>query len=310
MACTRANPLTKKELTHDGPAKPAWMKIRFKAPSKRYERVLAAARNLQLATVCQEAMCPNMNECWGGGTATFMIMGDTCTRACRFCNVNHGKPGPLDSAEPEKLADAIQKLELDYVVLTSVDRDDLPDLGAQHFAECVRILKKKNPKLLIEILTPDFCGKDELIQKVIDAAPDVFGHNIETVMRLQKMARDFRANYSQSLHVLEYVKKSAPKIYTKSGIMVGLGEAPAEVIKTMRDLRKAGVDLLTIGQYLRPSAWNLKIVEYVTPEQFAVYKEEGIKMGFKYVASGPFVRSSYRAGELFIKNVIKKDGTN
>ncbi|MEK9132978.1 MAG: lipoyl synthase [Patescibacteria group bacterium] len=290
--------------------KPRWMKLRFKEPSARYKKVREMSSKLSLATVCQEAMCPNINECWGTGTATFMIMGDTCTRACRFCNVNHGKPGSLDKAEPEKLADAIQKLGLDYVVLTSVDRDDLPDSGAGHFAECIRVLKEKNPKLLIEILTPDFCGKDELIQKVLDAAPTVFGHNIETVMRLQKVARDFRANYSQSLHVLDYVKKSTPEIYTKSGIMVGLGEEPTEVIKTMRDLRKVGVDFLTIGQYLRPSAWNLKIVEYVTPEQFEVYEEEGLKMGFKYVAAGSFVRSSYRAGELFIKNVIQKHGTD
>ncbi|MEK7172307.1 MAG: lipoyl synthase, partial [Patescibacteria group bacterium] len=273
--------------------KPAWLKIRCTPPNSRYLKVRGRAHDLKLATVCESAMCPNIGECWGSGTATFMIMGDTCTRACRFCNVNHGRPKPLDIEEPRKLADAISALGIDYAVITSVDRDDLEDFGSEHFAECIKALRKKCPKIIIEVLTPDFKGMEKDIQKVVDARPNVFGHNIETVKRLQKSVRDMRANYGQSLAVLDYVKKSAPKIYTKSSIMVGLGETSEEVLEAMRDLRKVNVDFLTIGQYLRPKEWNLPVVEYVKPEQFEWYRCEGEKMGFKYVASGPFVRSSY-----------------
>lgn len=281
--------------------KPAWLKIRCPPPNSRYLKVRGQAHGLKIATVCQSAMCPNIGTCWGSGTATFMIMGDTCTRACRFCNVNHGRPKALDTEEPQKLAGAISALNLDYAVITSVDRDDLPDSGAGHFAECIKALRQKAPKIIIEVLTPDFRGVEADIKKVVDARPNVFGHNIETVHRLQKPVRDMRANYEQSLAVLEYVKIVAPKIYTKSSIMAGLGETPEEVLETMRDLRGVGVDFLTIGQYLRPKEWNLPVVEYVTPEQFERYRREGEKMRFKYVASGPFVRSSYRAGELFKK---------
>jgi lipoic acid synthetase len=213
--------------------------------------------------------------------------------------VNHGRPGKLDEQEPKNLADTIEKMGLDYAVITSVDRDDLPDLGAAHFAKCIEVLRARLPALLIELLAPDFQGKHELIKRVVESGARVFGHNLETVKRLQKSVRDHRANYQQSLDVLEYVKKIAPKIYTKSGLMVGLGETPAEVASAMRDLRSKAVDFLTIGQYLRPTAWNLKVVKYVTPAQFKKYEEIGLKMGFKYVASGPFVRSSYRAGELY-----------
>ncbi len=281
--------------------KPAWLKIRCTPPNSRYLKVRGRAHDLKLATVCESAMCPNIGECWGSGTATFMIMGDTCTRACRFCDVNHGRPKPLDIEEPRKLADAISALGIDYAVITSVDRDDLEDFGSEHFAECIKALRKKCPKIIIEVLTPDFKGMEKDIQKVVDARPNVFGHNIETVKRLQKSVRDMRANYGQSLAVLDYVKKSAPKIYTKSSIMVGLGETSEEVLEAMRDLRKVNVDFLTIGQYLRPKEWNLPVVEYVKPEQFEWYRCEGEKMGFKYVASGPFVRSSYNAGKLFKK---------
>lgn len=302
MPTKRVNPTSNIQIVKGAIKKPDWMKIQYRAPTVRYKKIKEMSAGLKLATVCEEAMCPNINECWGCGTATFMIMGNTCTRACRFCNVNHAKPKPLDPDEPEKLKDAIGKLGLDYVVITSVDRDDLPDLGAGHFAKCIKILRKNFPKLTIEVLTPDFQGKENLIKKVVDAGPHVFGHNIETVERLQKSVRDFRANYAQSLTVLKYVKEIAPQIKTKSSIMVGLGETPEEVIATMHGLREVGTDFLTIGQYLRPSAWNLKVVEYVTPGQFEMYRAEGLKMGFTYVAAGPFVRSSYRAGELFIQN--------
>lgn len=283
--------------------KPEWLRIRACPPNKKYLSVRGRAHDLRLATVCESAMCPNIGECWGSGTATFMIMGDTCTRACRFCNVNHGRPRPLDAEEPEKLADAIFAFEIDYAVITSVDRDDLPDSGSEHFAECIKALRKKCPKIIIEVLAPDFKGREADIKKVVSVGPHVFGHNIETVRRLQKPVRDIRANYEQSLAVLRYIKKSAPKIYTKSSIMVGLGETKDEVLETMRDLRKVDVDFLTIGQYLRPKEWNLPVVEYIKPDQFEQYRKHGEEMGFKYVASGPFVRSSYRAGELYKKYV-------
>lgn len=301
MAC---NALTKIQLVSGDAKKPAWMKLKIATPNLRYKKIRFLSEKLHLATVCASAMCPNISECWGCGTATFMIMGGICTRACRFCNVNHGKPGPLDAGEPEKLAQAIKTLALDYAVITSVDRDDLPDAGAEHFTACIKALRKVCPKLIIEVLTPDFCGVKENIEKVVRAGAHVFGHNIETVKRLQKSVRDFRANYEQSLFVLEYATKIAPKIYTKSSIMVGLGEKPEEVMQAMKDLRKVGVDFLTIGQYLRPTAWNLKVAEYITPEQFEWYHKEGLKLGFKYVAAGPFVRSSYKAGK-FYKNLCK-----
>lgn len=281
--------------------KPSFLKIKACSREKAhvYERIRETASRLEIATVCAEAMCPNITECWGGGTATFMIMGDVCARACRFCNVKHGKPQPLDPTEPRKLADAIESLGVNYAVITSVDRDDLPDLGSSHFAECVAKVRARLPRLTIEILVPDFQGKEKLIKKVAQSGARVFGHNIETVERLQGAARDFRAGYKQSLKVLAYAKKFAPEIRTKSSIMVGLGEYPEEVIKTMQDLRACGVDFLTIGQYLRPTAWNLPVVEYITPAQFKKYQNIGLELGFKYVASGPFVRSSYKAGELY-----------
>ncbi|MBP9718615.1 lipoyl synthase [Candidatus Gracilibacteria bacterium] len=289
-------------------AKPDWLKAKVALPNARFKNIQGVVKDLKLSTVCQEAQCPNIAECWGGGTATFMLMGDTCTRACKFCNVNHGKPQLLDPEEPKHLAEAIAKLKLDYAVITCVDRDDVPDGGASHFASCITYLKQAQPELLIEILVSDFQGKHQDTQKVIDAQPHVYGHNIETVERLQKSVRDHRANYKQSLGVLEYVKKStagSQKMYTKSAIMVGLGETPEEVIQTMKDLRTIDVDFLTIGQYLRPSAWNLPVKEYVPPDQYKEYERIGKELGFIYVAAGPFVRSSYRAGELFIKNVLK-----
>lgn len=306
----RTNAATIIQLVPGDTKKPDWLKVAVKLPNERYRKIQATARELKLATVCEEAMCPNIGECWGGGTATFMLMGDTCTRACKFCNVNHGKPEALDPNEPKNLAEAIGKLGLDYTVITCVDRDDVPDGGAAHFAECISHLRANYPQVKVEVLTSDFQGKQADIKKVIDARPHVYAHNIETVARLQKSVRDFRANYKQSLGVLEYVKRVAPgkngvpKMYTKSSIMVGLGEKPEEVIEAMRDLRAIDVDFLTIGQYLRPTAWNLKVTEYVAPEQFAYYEKKGLELGFKYVAAGPYVRSSYKAGELFIKSVL------
>lgn len=284
--------------------KPDWLKIKASVPNERYLKIRGLVHGAKLATVCEEAMCPNIGECWGGGTATFMLMGDTCTRACRFCNVNHGAPQALDPDEPQKLGHAIGQLGLDYAVITCVDRDDLPDGGAAHFASCINYLRTHSPELKVEVLTSDFQGKHEDIKKVIDAKPHVYAHNIETVERLQSRVRDRRANYEQSLGVLKYVKEVAPNMYTKSSIMVGLGEKPEEVEATMKDLRAIEVDFLTIGQYLRPTAWNLKVTEYVPPEQFRWYEKKGLAFGFKYVAAGPYVRSSYKAGELFIKNYV------
>ncbi len=302
----KANADTMIHLVPGSLKKPDWLKMKVGLPNEKFSKIHAMAKELNLATVCQSAHCPNVAECWSGGTATFMLMGDTCTRACKFCNVKHGKPDALDPNEPQNLADAIGKMGVDYAVITCVDRDDVPDGGSGHFAACISHLRKTYPEVKVEVLTSDFQGNKADVQKVIDAAPHVFAHNIETVARLQKSVRDHRANYEQSMSVLKYVKEVQPTMYTKSSIIVGLGEKPEEVLQTMRDLRAVGVDFLTLGQYLRPSKWNLPVSEYVPLEQYTRYEEEGKKMGFKYVAAGPFVRSSYKAGELFIKNVLEK----
>jgi lipoyl synthase len=286
-------------------SKPDWLKIR--PPTEHFSAIKQLVWNSKVATVCQEAHCPNMSECWSGGTATFMVMGDTCTRACKFCAIKTAFPAPpLNPDEPKNLAKAIADMKIDYAVVTSVDRDDLKDQGSGHFAECIREIREKAPHVLIEVLIPDFRGKDELIDKIIKAKPDVIAHNIETVKSLQKKVRDPRANYEQSFHVLDYVKKSDPSIYTKSSIMLGLGETDDEVIEAMQDLKKIGVSIVTFGQYLRPSNWHLPVIEYVHPDKFAFFKSKGEEMGFAFVASGPFVRSSYKAGELFIKNILAK----
>ena len=279
--------------------KPAWLKIR--PPKERFHDVKKIVSFYGLNTVCQEAHCPNMSECWTGGTATFMIMGDTCTRGCRFCAVNTGRPDDLDPLEPKKLAAAIKQMKmLDYVVLTSVDRDDLEDEGASHFAACVEEIKKGDT--MVEVLTPDFSGREELIKIVVDAGPDVFAHNVETVERLQNI-RDFRAGYEQSIDVLKIAKRLNPEVYTKSSLMLGLGEKDDEVIQTMEDLKEADVDIITFGQYLKPKTKRLKVEKFVTPEKFKYFKKVAQDMGFLYCASGPFIRSSYRAGELFLKNL-------
>lgn len=268
-----------------------------------YVRIKGLLRDMGLHTVCEEAQCPNVGECWGSGTATFMLMGDVCTRGCRFCAVGTAREGlPLDPEEPAKLAHAIAQLGLDYVVVTSVDRDDLPDQGAGHFAACIRELRARAPGLLVEVLIPDFQGRRDLVEHVATAGPHVLAHNVETVERLTPSVRDARASYRQSLDVLRMAKEMHARLVTKSSIMVGLGEMEEEVVQAMRDLRAAGAEVLTIGQYLRPSSWHIAVDAYVPPETFARYRETGLGMGFAYVASGPLVRSSYRAGELFLKS--------
>lgn len=284
--------------------KPKWLKIRPPKNPEQYDQIRKDLKKLGLATVCQEAHCPNMGECWSGGTATFMIMGDTCTRACRFCSVKTGMPEDLDPLEPSKIGFAVKKMGLDYVVITTVNRDELEDYGANHFAEVIRTVRKMNPDTLIEVLIQDFRGREDLIDIIIDAKPEVIAHNVETVPRLQRKIRDIRANYEQSKEVLRYIREKAPEIYTKSALMVGLGETDQEVVNTLEDLNKAGVQMMTIGQYLRPSQKHLKVEDYIPPERFEWYKDKGKEIGYLYVAAGPFVRSSYKAGELFIKNVI------
>lgn len=262
-----------------------------------------------LLLVCEEARCPNIGECWGGGkdktaTATIMIMGDTCTRGCRFCSVKTSrKPPPLDPEEPEKVSSAIAKWGLDYVVLTSVDRDDLEDQGSNHFREVIQKLKEKKPDLLVEALTPDFQGNEELIQNVATSGLDVFAHNVETVKRLTSKVRDRRANYDQSLAVLKYAKNVGNCI-TKTSLMLGLGETEEDLMETLHDLRAIDVDVVTFGQYLQPTRKHLPVKKYITPEEFDEWKIKADNMGFKYVASGPLVRSSYKAGEFFLKNLL------
>jgi len=289
--------------------KPQWLRIRPPVYPENFKKIKETLEKYNLHTVCEEAHCPNISECWSGGTATFMILGDKCTRGCKFCAVESGWPSKqIDKYEPLKLALAIKEWNLDYVVITSVDRDDLEDQGSEHFANCIREVRKQIPNVIIEILIPDFRGDIECIKKVVDAKSEVIAHNIETVKRLQSVVRDRRANYEQSLFVLKSIKELDPNIFTKSSIIVGFGETEEEVIETMRDLRNIGVDFLTIGQYLRPSSWHIQVSEYVSPGKFEFYKKRGEELGFKYVAAGPFVRSSYRAGELFIKSVIKNNG--
>ncbi|UCF80931.1 MAG: lipoyl synthase [Acidobacteriota bacterium] len=280
-------------------SKPAWLKVR--PPSgERYFELKRRLRGLRLATVCEEAHCPNASECWGGGTATFMLMGDTCTRGCRFCAVTSGRTAVLDPKEPDRVAEAVAEMELRYAVITSVNRDDLPDGGGAHFAETIRAVRARNPKTLVEVLIPDFQGDRRSLDLVLNAAPDVAGHNLETVERLTPRVRDRRASYRRSLAVLEHLKNSSsaePASLTKSSLMLGLGETREEVLQAMRDLRAVGVDILTLGQYLRPTRRHLPVAEYVAPGQFEALRRAALAEGFLYAAAGPLVRSSYRAGE-------------
>jgi lipoyl synthase len=279
--------------------KPPW--IRVKAPGAReFDATRAVLRRNRLVTVCEEAACPNIGECWGKRHATFMIMGDTCTRACAFCNVRTGKPGALDAGEPARVAEAVAALRLAHVVVTSVDRDDLADGGAAHFATTIRAIREACPATSIEVLTPDFLRKDGAIEIVLDAKPDVFNHNIETVPSLYRRIRP-GADYRASLNLLKRAKALDPRMFTKSGIMVGLGEEATEVHRVMDDLRAAAVDFLTIGQYLQPTRKHAAVHRFITPEEFDVYKRIAEAKGFLLVASSPLTRSSHHAGEDFAR---------
>ena len=286
--------------------KPEWLKVRPPA-GERYTAIKGRMRELGLATVCEEARCPNIAECWGGGTATIMVMGDTCTRGCRFCAVKTNRNGqPIDPEEPAKVAAMLAELDLEYIVITSVDRDDLEDQGAGHFAEVIRQVKARRPDMLVEVLIPDFRGNADLVRKVVEAKPDVIAHNVETIARLTPRVRDPRAGYAQSLEVLRQIKAVDPNVATKTSIMVGLGETYEEVTQTLHDLHGVGCEIVTFGQYLQPTQKHLKVEEYVHPDTFKAYEHLGKALGFRYVASGPLVRSSYRAGELFIKGMIEE----
>ncbi len=290
--------------------KPPWLRVR--APGgERYHELKDMLRELSLHTVCEEANCPNVGECWREGTATVMLLGSVCTRGCRFCAVDAGHPGPVDPAEPDHVAEAIARMSLAYVVLTMVDRDDLPDGGAEHVARTIRRLRALRADLLVEALVGDFQGDERAIDRVAEAAPDVFAHNVEVVRRITPKIRDARCRYDRSLDVLRRAKRQGSVRVTKSSVMVGVGETDDEVLETMGDLRSADVDIVTIGQYLRPSAWHAPVERYVAPERFAWYAEQGTHLGFKYVASGPLVRSSYRAAEVFVRSVLHpKEGVD
>jgi len=275
--------------------KPAWLKVR--APgSDNYLKIRGLMRELKLNTVCEEAHCPNIGECWHHGTATFMIMGDVCTRACGYCNVTHGAPLTLDPHEAEKLAHAVETMALAYVVVTSVDRDDLPDFGAGAFAETIHAIKAKRPECRVEVLIPDFQGQEAPLRTVLEARPDVLNHNTETVPRLYRQARP-GGRYTRALELLDRARTIAPGIPTKTGIMVGLGETMDEIVEVLTDLRKIDTKILTVGQYLRPSAAHLPMERYYTPDEFAEIKRIALDLGFGHVESGPLVRSSYHAHE-------------
>jgi len=284
--------------------KPAWLKAKISGGAI-YEEVKSIVRSNKLSTVCEESMCPNIGECWNNGTATIMVMGAVCTRACRFCAVDTGNPrGWLDLEEPRNTALAVQLMKLVYVVITSVDRDDLEDGGATHYAACVREIKKLNPYTAVEALTPDFNGVDTNVNKVVMSGLDVFAQNIETVERLTRTVRDPRAGYRQTLDVLAIAKSMNPDVLTKSSLMLGLGETEGEILQTMSDLRARNVDIVTLGQYLCPTVNHLPVERYVTPGEFEKYRQLGLTMGFFEVVSGPLVRSSYRADKVLQQNNV------
>ncbi len=284
--------------------KPKW--LRAKMPSGAgFSATRQTVREHRLSTVCEESMCPNIGECWNNGTATIMVMGSVCTRACRFCAVDTGNPhGWLDPEEPENAARAVRLMALKYVVITSVDRDDLPDGGAAHYAECVRAIKKMNPDTAVEALTPDFNGVLADVERVVDSGLEVFAQNVETVKRLTHPVRDPRASYEQTLRVLGHSKQYRPDVLTKTSLMLGLGEKDREIMEAMDDLRAVGVDILTLGQYLRPTPNHLAVERYVTPDEFDAYRREGLEKGFLEVVAGPLVRSSYRADQVLEKNNV------
>lgn len=293
------------ERRHAGSAaKPPWLKAKLPSGA-RYESVKATVREHRLATVCEESMCPNIGECWPNGTATLMVMGSVCTRACQFCAVDTGNPrGWLDPDEPENAARSVALMGLKYVVLTSVDRDDLPDGGAAHYAACVRAVKATCPGTAVEALTPDFGGRFADVETVVDSGLDVFAQNVETVERLTGVVRDPRAGYAQTLSVLEHAKRHRPDVLTKTSLMLGLGETDEEIARTLDELRAIGVDIVTFGQYLRPTPNHLPVERYVAPEEFARYRDWGLQRGFLEVVSGPLVRSSYRADRVFEHNNV------
>jgi lipoyl synthase len=284
--------------------KPPWLKAPMPSGSK-FSAVRKTVRDHRLSTVCEESMCPNIGECWNHGTATIMVMGSVCTRACRFCAVDTGNPrGWLDAEEPANTAKAVQLMGLKYVVITSVDRDDLPDGGAAHYAACVRAIKELTPQTAVEALTPDFNGNEVHVETVVDSGLEVFAQNVETVRRLTHPVRDARAGYEQTIQVLAHAKQYRPDVLTKTSLMLGLGERDHEIMETMDDLREAGVDILTLGQYLRPTPNHLPVERYVTPDEFAAYRSEGLEKGFVEVVAGPLVRSSYRAERVLEKNNV------
>lgn len=294
--------------------KPEWLKRPHIPVGEKYTQIKSKLRELKLATVCEEARCPNIGECWGGGdghaaTATIMLMGDTCTRGCRFCAVKTSRtPPPLDPNEPDNVAAAVAEWGVDYIVLTSVDRDDIADSGANHIAATIRRLKAKTDgRLLVEALVPDFSGNLESVKTVVSAGLDVYAHNVETVPRLQSAVRDRRANWQQSIATLQAAKEAGSRV-TKTSLMLGCGETPDEVLEAMVLLRTADVGVVTLGQYMRPTKRHMPVAEYVTPEAFARYQAAAESMGFLYAASGPMVRSSYRAGEYYLKNMLQAKG--
>ena len=277
--------------------KPEWIRVKAGSPSTRFYEIKQILRESKLHTVCEEASCPNIGECFGMGTATFMIMGDKCTRRCPFCDVGHGRPDPLDGDEPRNLAQTIARLKLKYVVITSVDRDDLRDGGAQHFVDCIRATRELSPGTTIEVLVPDFRGRDDRALEILKAAPpDVMNHNLETIPRLYKEARP-GSDYAFSLNLLKKFKALHPGVPTKSGLMVGLGETDEEILQVMRDMREHGIDMLTIGQYLAPSTSHLPVRRYVHPDTFKMFEAKALEMGFSHAAVGAMVRSSYHADQ-------------
>ena len=284
--------------------KPKW--LRAQMPSGRgYANTRQIVHEHRLSTVCEESMCPNIGECWNAGTATIMVLGSVCTRACRFCAVDTGNPkGWLDPEEPANTGKAVKLMGLEYVVITSVDRDDLPDGGASHYAACVHEIKKQSPATAVEALTPDFNGVEAHVELVVDSGLEVFAQNVETVQRLTHPVRDPRAGYEQTIEVLRHAKAHRPDVLTKTSLMLGLGEKDAEILKTMDDLRDANVDVLTLGQYLRPTPNHLPVERYVTPDEFEVYRREGLERGFVEVVAGPMVRSSYRAEQVLQRNNV------
>ena len=290
--------------TLSAPRKPAWLKV--PAPGgENYARLKGLLKPRSLHTVCEEARCPNIGECWAMGTATIMLLGDTCTRGCRFCAVATGNPrGVVDTEEPRKTAEAVAELGLEYLVITTVDRDDLPDGGAAHLAEAVRRIRESSPGTRLEFLVGDFRGRRESLETLLASGPDVFSHNLETVERLTPMVRDRRASYRQSLDVLRMSREIAPRIPTKSSLMLGLGETDDEIRAAMRDLRDAGVDFLTLGQYLRPTPKHLEVARFATPAEFETWRTEAEGLGFRHVSSGPLVRSSYKAAELALQGLL------